>query len=101
MQSSGCQQRNTPQGNPASQSLAWSLAVLRPIPAFRSSDPRWTNLPGVAAYLVGHPRPRSADRAPPLIKPSLFRLVARRECLLRNVHVKTKARRRVGPSERA
>ena len=85
MQSPRCQQRNTAQEKPAPLLLVWLLAILRPVAAFSSSDPRWINLPGVAAYLVGHARPRSADRAPPL---------------LRNVHLKTKARRRLGPSER-
>jgi hypothetical protein len=99
MQSSGCQQRSAPQGKPASQFLAWLLAILRSIAAFSSSGPRWINRPAVAAYPVGHFRRRSAHCGPPLIQSTLFQLFARRASLLGNVNLKTKARKRVGPTE--
>ena len=100
MESSGCQQRNAPQGEPATVFLARLPALLRLIAAFSPYDPRWINLRGMAANLPGDRRPRSARCAPPLIRPTLFQMFARRACLRRSVHLKTKARRRVGPSER-
>jgi hypothetical protein len=101
MQYSGwCQQRNTPQGKPASPFLAWLLALLRPIAALSSSDPRWIGVPAVAAHLVGHHRPRSAHCTLPLIQPTLFQLFAGRVSRPGNVHLETKIRSRVRPSER-
>ena len=99
MQSPRCQQRSARQDKPATLLLAGLLAIPRPIAAFSSADPRWINLPGVAAYLVGHPRARSADRAPPLIQPTFLELVARCGRLLCSVRLKAKARRCVGAPE--
>src|SRR5262249_39469227 len=98
MQSSGCQQRNAPRVKPAPLFLARLLALLSPVAAFGSSDPGWINLPAVAAYRVGHPRPRSCT--PPLIQPILFQLFSGRASLLGKGHLKTTTRRRVRPSER-
>jgi hypothetical protein len=96
MQFPRCQQRSMTLGKPASQLCARHLAALRPLAAYSSLDPQWITLPNVAAYLVGHTRPRSRDRAHPLSQPALFELVARGACLLWKIHLKTKAQRCVG-----